>query len=226
MHELLQPASSLALLLAILERQTRDPALTSTVRAAQGAVERLGVLLPGLPLACSGQVLEASWRPGGDYCGSEPAEPALAPWALGEQAELWPAPAPEVRRAAVEQDCQASAHQGLTLIVEDHPDVAAALAQLLEDSGRQVCVAADSVEAMAVLGSGVAIAAVISDLGLPGAFSGLEVLEFARRQLPGAALVLTTGDGSPEIAVQARRSGLCLLRKPLRAEELLLALER
>lgn len=224
MHELRQPASSLALLLAILERKAQDPALSPTLRAAQGAVERLGVLLPALPLACVGQSLASSGRSAFGYLISDQECSAAGYPTLGDQAELWPALAPGFIAAATAQPRAASAPQELTLIVEDHADVAAALAALLEDSGRQVRIAADADEAAAVLGSGLEFSAVIADFCLPGTRSGLDVLALARHKLPRPILVLISGDCSPELAARAQHSGLSLLNKPLRADELLAVL--
>lgn len=223
-HELRQPASSLALLLAILQRKAQDPALSSTLRAAQGAVERLGVLLPALPLACAGRSPSSSGHaPPGYLIGDQPC-PAASQSPLGHQAELWPGLAPDLMPAAGEQNQATGFRPEWTLIVEDHADVAAALAELLEDSGRVVRIAADAEEAAAVLGSGLEISAVIADFSLPGTRSGLDVLALAGRKLPRPILVLISGDCSPELAARAHHSGLRLLNKPLRADELLAVL--
>ncbi|MBW6494663.1 MAG: response regulator [Burkholderiaceae bacterium] len=224
LHELRQPASSLALLLAILERKAQDPALSPALRAAQGAIERLGVLLPALPLACLGQSRSSAERSAPGYLINDQECSAAGDPMLGYQAELWPTLAPGINPGASAQGRATSAPQELTLIVEDHADVAAALAALLEDSGRQVRIAADADEAAAVLGSGLEFGAVIADFGLPGTRSGLDVLALASHKLPRPILVLISGDCSPELAVRARHSGLSLLNKPLRADELLAVL--
>lgn len=224
-HELRQPASSLALLLAILERKAQDPALSPTLRAAQGAVERLGLLLPALPLACAGHNLSGSLRPAHGYPSSELGWPSVAePGALGEQAELWPALAPGFVPSPVAEARVATAANHLTLIVEDHADVADALAAVIADSGHQVRIAADADAAMAALASGARFSAVISDLGLPGGRSGLEVLAFAGQLMPRATLVLISGDCSPDLVARARERGARLLHKPLLAADLLAAL--
>ncbi len=223
-HELRQPASSLALLLAILERKAQDPALSSTLRAAQGAVERLGALLPALPLACVGQSPSSSGRSAPGYLISDQEWLATGYPTLGDQAELWPMLAPGFIPVATEQSRAASVPQELTLVVEDHADVAAALAALLEDSGRQVRIAAGADEAAAALDSALEFSAVIADFGLPGTRSGLDVLALASDKLPRPILVLISGDCSPELAARARHNGLILLNKPLRADDLLAVL--
>ena len=205
-HELRQPASSLALLLSILERRMCDPALVPTLRAAQGAVAKLADLLPGL----RGDWLCAE---AGDY-GAASAEFA------GVQAELWPA-ATEPAPAAGDAHRQAA---GLVLLVEDHADVADALATLLRDAGHRVHIATAADEAIALLASAENVSAVISDLGLPGGRDGLAVLRYAREQRPGAARVLITGARHPELMRTAHRDGVRLLHKPPRAAELIAAL--
>lgn len=223
-HELRQPASSLALLLAILQRKAQDPALSSTLRAAQGAVERLGVLLPALPLACAGRSPSSSGLSPPGYPSDDQQCPAAGHPALGHQAELWPGLEFDLMPAASAQNRATGLRPEWTLIVEDHADVAAALAALLEDYGRPVRIAADADEAAAVLGSGLEISAVIADFSLPGPRSGLDVLALAGGKLPRPILVLISGDCSPELAARAHHSGLRLLNKPLRADELLAAL--
>lgn len=223
-HELRQPASSLALLLAILERKAQDPSLSSTLRAAQGAVERLGVLLPALPLACAGQSLSSpAWSAPGYLISDQDCSAAGYP-TIGDQAELWPALAPGLMPAVPKQSRAGNGPQELTLIVEDHADVAAALAVLLEDCGRRVRIAADADEAAEALGSGLEFSAVIADFGLPGTRSGLDVLELASHKLPRPILVLISGDCSPDLTARAHHGGLSLLNKPLRADELLAVL--
>ena len=220
-HELRQPASSLALLLAILERKAGDPALTATVRAAQGAIERLEVLLPALPLACTEARMPGSAPSNRGQFQQEVTSPADS-----RQAELWPASAGEQRRAATVDAPVDTTRHARTLIVEDRADVAQAMAELLEDCGQTVVVAGDAHQALTALAAGNDFSAVIADYGLPGGASGLDVLAEAGRRLPLAARVLISGDPSPELTLRAQLAGLRLLAKPPRAQELLAALAR
>ncbi len=67
---------------------------------------------------------------------------------------------------------------------------------------------------------------VISDLTMPG-MSGLELLTRVQRDHPGADFVLITANATVESAVEALRMGATdYLQKPVRASDLILALER
>lgn len=67
---------------------------------------------------------------------------------------------------------------------------------------------------------------VLSDLTMPG-LSGLELLARVQREHPGTDFVLITADASVESAVQALRKGATdYLQKPVRAEDLILVVER
>jgi len=80
-------------------------------------------------------------------------------------------------------------------------------------------------EALRVLEAG-PVALVLSDLEMPGP-SGLDLLQRVTRDHPGTDFVLVTGNASVPSAVEALRMGaIDYLEKPVRAEELILVLER
>lgn len=67
---------------------------------------------------------------------------------------------------------------------------------------------------------------VLSDLSMPG-LSGLELLQKVQREHPGTDFVLMTAHASVESAVEALRMGAAdYLQKPVRAEDLILVMER
>ena len=67
---------------------------------------------------------------------------------------------------------------------------------------------------------------VLSDLTMPG-LSGLELLERVQREHPGTDFVLITAHASIDSAVKALRMGATdYLQKPIRAEDLILVVER
>ncbi|MDX1650227.1 MAG: response regulator, partial [Myxococcota bacterium] len=67
---------------------------------------------------------------------------------------------------------------------------------------------------------------VLSDLTMPG-LSGLDLLERVQREHAGTDFVLITADASVDSAVQALRRGATdYLQKPVRAEDLILVIER
>jgi len=111
------------------------------------------------------------------------------------------------------------------LIVDDEDDSREALAELVESWGMEVRGARDGSEALQV-----ALAwhpdAVLSDLVMPGT-DGLWLLRTLRSELPEAPVVLLTGRGSVQLAVQAIKEGAYdFIEKPLEASRLRLVLDR
>jgi two-component system CheB/CheR fusion protein len=108
------------------------------------------------------------------------------------------------------------------LLVEDHPDTAEAMADLLRDRGHEVTVAGCVAEALILAGTGLAgdgIDLVISDLGLPDG-NGFDLMrELAGRyHLPGIAL---SGYGTEEDVQRSREAGfLNHLTKPVNIQTL------
>ncbi len=94
---------------------------------------------------------------------------------------------------------------GFILVVEDERAERETLATAVRDCGHEVDVAADGVSAAAMLSRN-AYDVVVTDLMLPGQ-DGMQVLEHARRDCPKAAVLVTTGHGSIEGAVQAMKKG-------------------
>src|SRR5260370_3044783 len=91
------------------------------------------------------------------------------------------------------------------LVVEDSLTQAQAIQYLLEDAGYTVAQAADRREALAVLARQTPDA-ILTDLEIPH-MNGLELVEAVRRDYPGVPVILMTGLGSEEIAVQALQKG-------------------
>jgi DNA-binding NtrC family response regulator len=112
------------------------------------------------------------------------------------------------------------------LIVDDDPVITESLAELLRAHGHEVCAAPGESEAKNILDQDHGIQIVISDIALPGP-SGLELLKHIRARHPAVAVILLTGYGSVEAAVQALRLGAVdFLTKPVAEEELRQAIER
>jgi PAS domain S-box-containing protein len=109
------------------------------------------------------------------------------------------------------------------LLVEDHPDTAASLAELLEEEGFEVKTAGTAAAALAVDLEDVDL--VVSDLGLPDR-SGHELMRElqGRRPLPAIAL---SGYGTEADLRASRDAGFAAhLTKPVEWAELLAAIER
>ena len=112
------------------------------------------------------------------------------------------------------------------LIVEDETTLARNLAVYLERVGYEVRVAASAMEGLAALES-FRPEVVLLDHNLPGGMTGLELLGRIRSLDGDARVVMVTGHGSTELAVQAMKAGAAdFLTKPLVLAELKLLLER
>jgi PAS domain S-box-containing protein len=78
------------------------------------------------------------------------------------------------------------------LVVDDDPDVGQAIAAMLLEAGHTVRVASGGREALEMIGER-APALILSDLTMPG-MSGLALIHAVRREHPGLAVVLVTGN--------------------------------
>ncbi|HET6576653.1 MAG TPA: response regulator [Fimbriiglobus sp.] len=104
------------------------------------------------------------------------------------------------------------------LVVEDSPTQAKYLEHLLSCCGHKVRLAGNGVEALAALRESVPDL-VLTDMMMPG-MNGLDLVAAARTEFPGLPVVLTTGAGSEELAVQALRAGAAnYIPKPNLARE-------
>ncbi len=121
------------------------------------------------------------------------------------------------------------------LVVDDDRIVLESLAEFLRAEGHYPLTALDGDEALRLLAEaerargpadGAPINLVICDVSLPGV-SGLDVLRRIARQHPGTAVVMLTGYGTIESAVEALRIGASdYLTKPVVDSELRVSLER
>ncbi|KAA1258346.1 Chemotaxis protein CheY [Rubripirellula obstinata] len=91
------------------------------------------------------------------------------------------------------------------LIVDDSPTQLSHMKIILQQDGFQVETASNGEEAMAAVESDSPIL-VVTDLQMPG-MSGLELVEVMRGNFPSIPVVLTTSDGSEEVAADALRRG-------------------
>jgi DNA-binding response OmpR family regulator len=111
------------------------------------------------------------------------------------------------------------------LVVDDEPAVRSFLGEMLAEKGRQVTPARNGEEALARI-SLREYDLVLLDLKMPG-MGGTQVLERVRERCPDTAVIVLTGHGSLETAVQALRQGaLDYLFKPCRTAQLRESVER
>lgn len=123
------------------------------------------------------------------------------------------------------------------LIVDDDPIVAESLAELLAADGYRTATALDAPEALELLTAASAgpdaagrpaspYSVVISDVSLPGT-NGMELLRRIGRDHPDTVVIMLTGYGTVESAVEALRLGASdYLTKPVVDDELRMSLER
>ncbi len=115
--------------------------------------------------------------------------------------------------------------RGSLLLVDDDRHLLASMADWLSRQGYQVEVAATQAAAVAALDRRVYDLALV-DIRL-GEADGFEVLAYCRKKHPSTAVIMITGYGSVESAVEAIRAGAFdFLTKPLIDEELEMALQR
>ncbi len=115
------------------------------------------------------------------------------------------------------------------MIVDDDPIVADSLSELLQEMGHTCCTAGDGNEALSLLDDAAGahgqppVGLVIADVNMPRC-DGLELLKRIRKKHPAVALIIITGFGKIEAAVEAIRLGAVdYLTKPVVDDELRIA---
>ena len=107
------------------------------------------------------------------------------------------------------------------LIVDDEKNIRSGLRSLLEDENYDVLEAADGETGLKILKT-TPVDAVISDLRLPG-IGGEQVVETVHKMYPAIPVIVLTGHGSVDAAVDCMRKGAYdFLTKPLNFDRLLL----
>ncbi|MBI1206071.1 MAG: PAS domain-containing protein [Azospirillum sp.] len=132
-------------------------------------------------------------------------------------------PLPE---GAVAEPALAGHATGRIAVIEDDPSVREALAFFLDRNGFEVTAAADVDTALAQLRAhGVAPDLILADYRLAKGDTGIDAIERLRTAfcapIPG---ILLTGDTSPQRLKEVLASGFRLLHKPIRPNELILAI--
>jgi DNA-binding NtrC family response regulator len=116
--------------------------------------------------------------------------------------------------------------QGSLLLVDDDRHVLESMALWLREQGYKVDVAAGRAAAIAQIDKKKSYDLVLADIRLADG-DGFEILAHCRQNHPGLTVILLTGYGSVDTAVEAIRAGAFdLLTKPLIDEELHVAIQR
>ena len=113
------------------------------------------------------------------------------------------------------------------LIVDDEPDIRSLISLILEDEGFQTATASNGAEARELL-SARPPSCVILDIWLRDSdMDGLEILNWCQSIYPELPILMISGHGTIETAVQAIRQGAYdFIEKPFKAERLLLTVRR
>ncbi|MGO8688487.1 MAG: sigma-54-dependent transcriptional regulator [Thermoguttaceae bacterium] len=115
--------------------------------------------------------------------------------------------------------------RGTLLLVDDDRHLLASMADWLRDQGYQTDTSSSLAEAAAAVDRRT-YDLVLADIRL-GSDDGFELLAHCRRKQPAAAVIMITGYGTVESAVEAIRLGAFdFLTKPLLDEELQIAIQR
>jgi CheY-like chemotaxis protein len=107
------------------------------------------------------------------------------------------------------------------LIVDDNPDFAENMAEIVNDAGiAEAAVAASGAQALELLAAQ-RFDALVTDMRMPG-MSGAQLVAHARRSDPGLPVVIVTAfTGDDDLAAAARHGVLSVLPKPLPVARLL-----
>ena len=112
------------------------------------------------------------------------------------------------------------------LIVDDEKNIREGLAADFEMDGYAVRLAENGRDALGQISRG-DIDLVITDLRMPGGVSGEDVLRHVTAETPGIPVIVLTGHGSIDVAVQAMHDGAYdFLTKPLNLEQLEMIVKR
>src|SRR5574340_788139 len=115
--------------------------------------------------------------------------------------------------------------RGSLLLVDDDRHVAQSMADWLREQGYAIDTAAGRTDALAAIGRK-RYDLVLADIRLADG-DGFDILAHCRQQHPGTSVIMITGYGTVESAVEAIRAGAFdFLTKPLIDEELEMAIER
>jgi PAS domain S-box-containing protein len=111
------------------------------------------------------------------------------------------------------------------LLIDDEPDLLRVLARSLKADGHQVATALNGPDGLAAF-EGQHPAIVITDIKMPG-MSGIEVLKRIKEREPDAEVIIITGHGDMDNAVEALHFGASdFITKPFRGETLAIAIRR
>lgn len=115
--------------------------------------------------------------------------------------------------------------QERVLLVDDEEGIRTVLRVAVADAGYEVLTAANGGEALQLLEERTA-RLIVTDIKMPG-MDGLELLGSIKRRWPDSEVIMITGHGDMDTAIEALRRGACdFITKPIHEDALEIALER
>lgn len=107
------------------------------------------------------------------------------------------------------------------LVIDDEPTVRMLVVDVLEEAGYTALEAEDGPAALKLMQSGVKIALLITDVGLPGGLNGRQVADAARELQPGLKVLFITGFAeNAAISGGHLEAGMAVMTKPFVMAEL------
>ncbi|MBC15487.1 MAG: hybrid sensor histidine kinase/response regulator [Desulfovibrio sp.] len=111
------------------------------------------------------------------------------------------------------------------LLVDDEDGIRTVLSVAIADAGYEVLTAGNGLEALDILKS-TEVPLIVSDIKMPG-MDGLELLKQVKRDWPDSEVIMITGHGDMQSAIEALRMGAGdFITKPLHENALEIALDR
>jgi DNA-binding NtrC family response regulator len=118
-----------------------------------------------------------------------------------------------------------AAKSATILVVEDDPFLLATTADLLRGEGYEVIECPNASDATTALSSETNISLVFTDVSLPGAMGGLNLVIWIHNRLPSLPVVLTSGL-KPIVPMLQNQEAVPFLTKPYASETLLSTIAR
>ena len=111
-------------------------------------------------------------------------------------------------------------NQFVALVVEDDALQRDVISELLRDEGLEVveCTSAEAAE-LVLSTTGTELLALVTDVNLDGAMTGVDLAEFAKKKFPQLTVVVLSGKSAPKLPPDTR-----FLAKPYEPKELLAAI--
>ncbi|MBW2041352.1 MAG: hybrid sensor histidine kinase/response regulator [Deltaproteobacteria bacterium] len=112
------------------------------------------------------------------------------------------------------------------LLVDDEEDIRDVLRIALSNSGYDVLTAKDGDEALRIF-SETRPPIVLTDIKMPGMIDGIELLQRIKRENPDTEVVMITGHGDMDLAIQSlKNEATDFITKPINVEALRVSLQR